>query len=230
MQPSKSDIIAILGPPLAGKSTLGAAYAAEGDRFSVRSHFEPLRRLGAPLPPLGTILPGPMVWGAAEAFLNAQHGGGPCVLDGFPTTRGQFARLARWSTRRQAILTYIWLDITRSTARSRAMARRVCDCDARVDDARGNPTSMRCVRCGAQLVRRIDDTEAGFEARWNSYARRAPRLRRLAPISMTLDGEKSWQRRGLTDNLGGGLEVHQQGAQPSATGASNIAYRIVPNV
>lgn len=178
----------LLGPPLAGKSTLGSQLVDERNRFSVRTHFEPRRATDPTLPPLGTLLPNSIVWSAVEHFLSSRPGE-DAVLDGFPTSASQADALAHYIERCGASALWIWLDISAETAATRAQLRLVCTCDGLVDDARAIRGATRCRRCGAHLKRRPDDVPAGFAARWRAYANRAGDLRRRAPIGLEIDGE-----------------------------------------
>src|SRR5690606_34380109 len=136
--------------PLAGKSTVAGALAGPTATFSVRSHFEPVRRRHA-LPPPGVLLPDRQVWPVCRRYLA----GGGRVLDGFPGTLAQAELLFAYLNQVGLDSRAIFLSITKELGESRALSRRVCfPCDGGVNQA--ELTSFggdRCARCGAGLGR-----------------------------------------------------------------------------
>lgn len=180
-------VIAILGAPCAGKSTIAEALARHGRRFSVRSHFEAKRRAGFRLPTLGKLLPDELVWNATLAYL-AQD----CpVLDGFPGTLGQADLLNAWCHQNNRTLLPVWVLAPWRIALDRARMRRVClSCDGGVDEANAG-SDGRCSRCEAALTTRPDDIETRFPERWQGWRSRSSALHRALAPAVVVDGRQS---------------------------------------
>ena len=181
-------ILAVLGPPLAGKSELAKCLAPVGVRFSVRSHFEPLRTMGALLPPLGTMLDDETACEAALCYLD--HGGPITVFDGFPGNLAQVHLLHEAISLSRTELLYLWVDVPKAVAAARARSRRVCfTCDGGVDQARPYPECLDlCLTCGSALSRRQDDEQIGFEHRWKAFRERQLPLLEAVTLSKTISG------------------------------------------
>lgn len=216
-------VIAVLGAPCAGKSTIGEALARHGIRFSVRSHFEPKRQAGLPLPSVGNLLPDEVVWNATLAYLAHD-----CpVLDGFPGTVAQANLLRAWCHQNGRTLLPVWVLAPRRIALNRARLRRVClPCDGGVDEADARPTG-RCSRCNGELTTRPDDVEERFPERWLSWRSRSSVLHQALAPSVIVDGRTSRNSANAIAKLAGRTPLELLTAWLAAQRPDSRSVRVV---
>jgi adenylate kinase family enzyme len=173
-------MVAVIGPPGAGKSTVVSALASvEGTvvfrlREAVRAYADVVGAVASGADPLGWIDLGAVRRVLDEAFVAGRFptGGGPVLLDNFPGTAAQLDLLievAAASGRRVALME---LSAGSAVVTARTALRRVCpECGPDVHHpavaAVGEP--HRCAGCGAGLVRRDTDTPARHGLRLARY-------------------------------------------------------------
>ncbi|MEP2031655.1 MAG: hypothetical protein ABJI96_23450 [Paracoccaceae bacterium] len=162
------------------------------NRFSVRKHFEPQRRDGRRLPRVGTLLDDETVNSAVGRFIETtlDH----CVLDGVPGTVGQ-AKWLRSCVQNACVdwdVFHLHVNVSKAVAAKRASLRQVCvSCDSGADPATADSGGHNCIRCGAKLTRRRDDTATGFHRRWDDFQDRFAAFVTLLPPATPVDGTRS---------------------------------------
>ncbi|SCF25365.1 Adenylate kinase [Micromonospora marina] len=184
---SPQSMIAVIGPPGSGKTTVVTALAAH-ERVSVFRLREAVRRcpdLLAGLPP-STV---PLGWVSDEAVVKVlrgmflEHrfptGDEPILLDNFPGTASQLRHLASIATSLGRRLSILELRATAATLAVRVAARRVCrrcgpDRHAPARPAASDPA--RCARCGGELKRRDTDNPHIHALRLARYQRNRPKI------------------------------------------------------
>ena len=168
--------IVLLGPPGAGKGSLASLYRqrlgvphlSTGEIF--RHEIARNSRLGQRVKRFvtnGRLVPDTLV---VEVMASRLSGNGRkgFVLDGFPRTRGQAARLDRVLERqRQSLDGALYLTSPESLLVQRLSGRRVCEkCGENYHVRRMPPRRPgRCDRCGGRLITRKDDEPATIRKR-----------------------------------------------------------------
>ena len=160
--------IVLLGPPGAGKGSLASLYyqrlrvphLSTGEIF--RHEIARNSRLGQRVKRYvtnGRLVPDPLVVEVMASRLTTGSRRG-FVLDGFPRTRGQAARLDRVLERRKQPLDgAVYLTSPERLLVQRLSGRRVCErCGENYHVRRMPPKRAgRCDRCGGGLITRKDD-------------------------------------------------------------------------
>lgn len=185
-------VLALVGPPAVGKSTVSAVLAERGaevfklrefarycrDQRVLRSElFESTDRLGWLRDEVVAAL-------LTVAFDGGFPTQGLVVLESLPGTAAQLRLVMKAAGSRFAVAE---LTADDATVLARAAARRVCSsCEA---DALGDPRRPaiaslldhgRCARCGDQLLRRRGDDPATFAVRLERFRHNIPMIRREA--------------------------------------------------
>lgn len=173
-------LVAVIGPPGAGKTTVVGALAQSRRlpvfrlREAVVAYSDLLADLGPTTDPLGWVAVQAVERILRAAFVDGRFdvGIGPVLLDNFPGTAHQLHRLAEVTTvtgRRIAILE---LRADRSTVAVRVAARRICptcDSDRHAPAVASATAPQCCARCGAQLARRHSDSPTRHALRLARY-------------------------------------------------------------
>ena len=168
--------IVLLGPPGAGKGSLASLYhhrlrvphLSTGEIF--RHEIARGSRLGKrdqQFVTNGRLVPDPLVVEVMASRL-ASVGRQGFVLDGFPRTRGQAARLDKVLERRRLSLDgAVYLTSPESLLVQRLSGRRVCKrCGENYHVRRMPPKRTgRCDRCSGSLITRKDDEPATIRKR-----------------------------------------------------------------
>lgn len=179
MAQQRKFIIILLGPPGAGKGTVGQRWAAEwgwqyiatGDllREAVRRQT-PLGLQAKAFMERGELVPDEVMDGIVEEAL--QGADRPLLLDGYPRTVAQaealtdMARRLNWKVQKVVLL-----QVGDAELIDRLSARRVCPHCQAIYNLRSNPPKddERCDRCGTALVHRDDDKPDVIEQRLTVY-------------------------------------------------------------
>jgi adenylate kinase family enzyme len=201
-------LVAVIGPPGAGKSTVVRALAAEAGlpvfrlREAVRARPELLAGLAPSRDPLG--------WVGLEAvrrllratFVDGRFGLGrsAVLLDNFPGTAGQLALLTEIgeATRARAALLELRADTRTVVGRVRQRrVCRVCGPDLHAPAAAAADDPERCGSCRAVLTRRDTDLPRVHALRLARYAANRPEIadgadeRGIAHLVVNADGPVS---------------------------------------
>jgi adenylate kinase family enzyme len=190
-------LVAVVGPPGAGKSTVVAELVSEHDvsvfrlREMIRAHPELLADLGPSTDPLG--------WVSLEAVRRILHAtfvtdgfGQGCsvvLLDNFPGTADQLDLLAETATTTAARVALLELHADADTVVTRVAQRRVCltcgsDSHAPVVPAAEDP--QRCGSCRTVLARRDTDVPRLHGLRLARYVTNLPEIaERTAELSLS---------------------------------------------
>ena len=179
-----ADIYVFLGPPGAGKGTLGDFFCAETGAIHVstgqllRDEMTQQSELGKQVKDL--IAKGELVSDDIVAAMVAKRLAQPdiqtkgCLLDGFPRTTPQADMLARilpnTGNRLAAVLL---IEADRDMLIGRLTSRRVCPnhaCGAIFNVKTQRPAQDGiCDRCGSKLIQRSDDSETTAVERLHVY-------------------------------------------------------------
>ena len=201
-------LVAVIGPPGAGKSTVVAALANTDGmpvfrlRETIRGRPGLLAGLGPSMDPLG--------WVSLEAVRRALHarfvqgrftfGASTVLLDNFPGTAGQLDLLAETAEAAAARLALLELRVDTATIVGRVAQRRVClacSPDPHAPAARAADDARRCGSCRTVLARRDTDVPRLHELRLARYAANQPEIaeraaeRGLAHLSVNADATMS---------------------------------------
>lgn len=192
--PSAAGLVAVVGPPAVGKSTVTGALA---DRFDARvfrlrefAHQFCARpgvdqHLFDTDDPLGWLSEETVALLLRAAFLHGQSPGQPIVvLENFPGSITQFRLLHATAGQLRAPLAVVELTADDGLLGIRVRTRRVCPtCEP---DPRGDPHRPacpvaeypeRCASCGGALALRRGDERQQFAARLARFRRRIPAIR-----------------------------------------------------
>jgi adenylate kinase family enzyme len=190
------DLIAVVGPPAVGKSTMTASVAGAlggAEVFRLREFAGRFRRgyphmdgLFEPVDALG--------WfgdPAVEVLLTAAFGppalAGTVLLENLPGSVAQLRFLSEMAAERRWVFRVVELAAPDTVIAARSNSRRVCaacEPDPRCDPhrpARGRPSDPEvCSDCGGGLQRRHCDAPDRFAARLHRFRARAADLRAAA--------------------------------------------------
>jgi len=207
-QAPQTVLVAVIGPPGVGKSTVVAALASAGGmpvfrlRETIRARPELLAGLGPSTDPLG--------WVSLEAVRRVLHatfvqgqfafGASTVLLDNFPGTAGQLDLLAQTAEAAAARATLLELRADMATIVGRVAQRRVClvcgpDPHAPAVPASDDP--QRCGSCRTVLARRDTDVPRLHGLRLARYAANQPEIaqraaeRGIAHLSINADAAMS---------------------------------------
>lgn len=187
-------LVAVLGAPGAGKSTLSAGLiTGRGARVCrIRELAQTYRDItgttGAVRDRLGWLPERAVRQLLAAAVADGRIGGpGLTVLEGFPGSTEQARLLHHLGLSLTADVRIVELDVPGPVLLARTRARRVCrGCEP---GARGDPHRParddqtrpgRCAACSTRLTRRSGDEPVTLAARTDRYRRRLPGIRRVA--------------------------------------------------
>jgi len=173
-------LVAVIGPPGAGKTTVVTALAQPRGlpvfrlREAVIAYADRLIDLVPSTDPLGWVGIQAVDRILRTAFIDGRFdtGVGPVLLDNFPGTAEQLRRLAQVGAviGRQIVL--LELRAEGPTLAVRVAARRICPA---CSPDRHAPATARvtdpicCARCGARLARRDSDTPSRHALRLSRY-------------------------------------------------------------
>ena len=175
--------VVLLGPPGAGKGTVGAhledqfelAHVSSGEWF--RQEIVRGTKLGAALAEMlgrGELVPDEIVLGLLEKWLTPEILDQGFLCDGFPRTLRQGQALDGFCEKRNVPLDVVfYLDCPKEVILERITNRRVCsNCGRNYHLQYAAPWKEGvCDECGGALVQRADDTEAVVTNRLAFYER-----------------------------------------------------------
>jgi len=185
-------MIAVVGPPGAGKSTVVRALALHGNatvfrlREAIRAYPDVLSGLPPSADQLGWVSDEAVARVLDAAFLENRFpgGSGPILLDNFPGNALQLRHLARIASALGRTMAILELRADTAVLAARVAGRQVCpgcgaDPHAPAEPDASDPT--RCARCRGALQRRDTDTP-------QLHARRLARYQRNRPEIVTVAG------------------------------------------
>lgn len=184
--PSASVLVAVVGPPGAGKSTIVRGLARTNGapvfrlRETIRARPELLAGLAPSPDPLGWVSPEAVRRVLTATFLGSVYAADPVVLlDNFPGTAGQLNLLAGIAGQAGRRLALLELTATAATAVARVAERRVCaacgpDPHAPAEPATDDPEV--CSSCRAALIRRTSDVPRLHGLRMARYLANRPEI------------------------------------------------------
>lgn len=201
-------LVAVIGPPGAGKSTVVGALAAEIAapvfrlREAVRARPELLAGLARSRDPLGWVgleAVRRLLW---AAFVDGRFGLGrsAVLLDNFPGTAGQLALLVETGEATHARVALLELRADARTVVGRVGLRRVClvcGPDPHAPAVAADDDPERCRSCRAVLTRRDTDLPRRHALRLGRYAANRPEIahgaaeRGIAHLVVNADGPVS---------------------------------------
>ncbi len=174
------DYIVLLGPPGAGKGTqasrlsdtLGLPHVSTGDLF--RDHLSretELGKLAQGYMDRGDLVPDDVTIGMVEERIGRPDCQQGAILDGFPRTLTQAARLSEiLSDRGHRVLVALLIDVSDDEVLRRLTGRRVCSsCGAVYNMAFDPPEGDACDKCGGELEQREDDRPQTVRNRLYTY-------------------------------------------------------------
>jgi adenylate kinase len=179
-------LLAVIGPPGAGKSTVIAALAGTGVpvfrlRETIRAHPHLPATLPPTLDPLGWVSPEAVRRVLRAAFIDRRFGvGAPLVLlDNFPGTAAQLDMLTEVAACVRSRVALMELRADVGTVIARVRQRRVCrscgpDPHAPATLDGGDPN--RCGACGDALTRRGTDSPRLHRQRLARYIANRPHI------------------------------------------------------
>ena len=171
--------VVVMGPPGAGKGTQAARLAVEwslptiatGDilRDAIRRNT-PLGRKASALVDQGHLVDDETVVGIVRERLHRPDVAAGFLLDGFPRTVVQAEALdGIIAEAGLAPLVVVNIDVPADELVRRVLDRRVCvSCGT---NAKPDEHELVCGKCGGEMVRRSDDTEAVVRERLSVYDR-----------------------------------------------------------
>lgn len=175
--PAKIPVMALVGPPGAGKSTAMRAFRRRFPglvHFGVRVFFERQAEEGTPIGLQAKEFADRKIWYPDEliaeglsSWLDESLPSAPyLVLESIPRSKPQALLLDRILGDRDLRMNrMVYLDVPDAVCAARVMNRQVCiSCETSVAEATPVPDSA-CVHCGRQLVRRPDDDQKMFRKR-----------------------------------------------------------------
>lgn len=173
----KIPVMALVGPPGAGKSTAMRAFRRRFPgviHFGVRVFFERQADLGTPIGLRAKVYADRKIWYPDEliaeglsGWLDERPPDASClVLESIPRSKSQAVVMDRlFGDRGLRVNRMVYLDVPDSVCTARVMNREVCvTCETIVAEAIPVPGSA-CAHCGRQLVRRPDDDQKTFRRR-----------------------------------------------------------------
>lgn len=180
--------IIIIGPPGAGKGTLGRSLArhfrvphfATGDllRDALRDGKDTELTQAARVISGGEMVSDDVANALVFDNLNAPEAQNGWILDGYPRTVSQAEALAAFlKARNEQISAAVYLVVREETVLSRLDGRMVCKNCATSFHRRNSPPQVAgiCDSCGGELIVRDDDTPSGIARRLRLfYDRTAP--------------------------------------------------------
>ena len=204
--------LVLMGAPGVGKGTqaaeitrrVGLPHISTGDllRAAIRDG-SPLGRKVAPIVERGDLVPDALIGEVMEERLAREDAEGGFLLDGFPRTVAQADLLDRILARRgQALDRVISIEVPEPEIIERLVGRRSCGRCGATYHVRYQPPKVEgiCDRCGGELTRRPDDTEAVIAERLRAYrGQTAPLVERYRKTGLLL----SVDGRGRPDEVFG---------------------------
>jgi adenylate kinase family enzyme len=186
-----TELVAVIGPPGVGKSTVVGALAAEAGlpvfrlREAVRARPELLAGLAPGRDPLGWVDTEAVRRLLDATFVQDRLGSGAAavLLDNFPGTAGQLALLAEIGAATRAGVVVLELRADARTVAGRVTHRRVCSIcgpDPHAPAAPATDDPERCGSCRAVLTRRDTDLPRLHALRLARYAANRPEIARGA--------------------------------------------------
>ncbi len=176
-RPAKIPVMALVGPPGAGKSTAMRAFRRRFPgliHFGVRVFFEQQAEEGTPIGLRAKEFADRKIWypdkliaEGLSSWLDESLPSAPyLVLESIPRSKPQALLLDRLlGDRGLRMNRMVYLDVPDAVCAARVMDRQVCiSCETSVAEATPVPDSA-CVHCGRQLVRRPDDDQKMFRKR-----------------------------------------------------------------
>src|SRR3989442_13204301 len=194
--------LVLLGAPGVGKGTqaaeitrrVGLPHISTCDLFRAAiRESSPLGRRVAAIGERGDLVPDALVGEVMEERLSRKDAESGFLLDGFPRTVAQADFLDRILARRgQALDRVISIEVPEPEIIERLVGRRSCGRCGATYQLRYKPPKVEgiCDRCGSELTRRPDDTEAVIAERLRAYREQtAPLVERYRETRLLLSGE-----------------------------------------
>ena len=173
--------IVLLGPPASGKGTAAVELSAVLDvpHVSTGQMFREAMRKGGPIGESakrfidkGQLVPDEIAVELIQLWLDEHGRRGGFIFDGFPRTVPQAKALDRLLKKHEMPITLvILLELGESEIIERILGRLSCEtCGALYHDKRMPPKKPGfCDKCGGNLIRRADDTEATVRERLHIF-------------------------------------------------------------